>query len=146
MDNASYHNVLSEEAFPKKTHGVERLRTWLTHNEIPWTQDMLKEELYALCARLAPKPEFMLDQIALKNGHTILRTPPYHPELQPIEICWAVVKNHVAENNNCTMSKVKELLDEGFEKVTKRTISAIIKKVRKQEDAFWEEDAKFWQD
>ncbi len=24
-----------------------------------------------------------------------MRTPPYHPELQPIETCWGVVKNHM---------------------------------------------------
>ncbi|MCK5128089.1 MAG: hypothetical protein KAR42_17670, partial [candidate division Zixibacteria bacterium] len=29
MDNAAYHNVLAEEAFPKKNHSVKRLREWL---------------------------------------------------------------------------------------------------------------------
>ena len=81
MDNAPYHNVLVEEAFPKKSHSVKRLRDWLSYNEIPWTKDMLKLELFDLCSRFAQKPEFLIDSIARKEGHSILRTPPYHPEL-----------------------------------------------------------------
>lgn len=140
MDNAPYHNVLVEEAFPKKNHSVKRLQEWLSHNEIPWTKDMLKEELYELCSRFAPKPEFLIDSIACKHGHSILRTPPYHPELQPIETCWAVVKNHVALHNDFTMKKVWMLLEEGFEKVTANTCKKFIKKVKQQEDDFWVED------
>ena len=82
---------------------------------------MLKIELFELCSRFATKPEFLLYNIARKHGHSILRTPPYHPELQPIESCWAVVKNHVAQHNDCTMKKVRILLEEGFSKVTAKT-------------------------
>lgn len=141
LDNAAYHNVLTEDAFPKKNHTMQRFKDWLSHNNIPWSSDMLKEELYELCCKFSPKPEFLLDRIASKKGHSILRTPPYHPELQPIETCWAVVKSHVAAHNNFTMEKVQKLLEEGFEKVTSHTISGIIKKVKKQEDTFWIEDS-----
>jgi transposase len=140
MDNAPYHNVFLSEAFPKKSHSARRLREWLSNNQIPWTTDMLKEELFEICSRLAPNPEFAIDNIARDAGHTILRTPPYHPELQPIETCWAVVKNHVAQHNDCTMKKVWSLLDEGFEKVTNKTCQKLIIKAVKQEDLFWEED------
>lgn len=141
MDNAAYHNVLAEEAFPKKSHSVKRLREWLSNNQIPWTKDMLKSELFELCSRFATKPEFLIDTIARKYGHSILRTPPYHPELQPIETCWAIVKNHVAKHNDCTMKKVRILIAEGFAKVTAKTCQKVIKKVNKQEDTFWVEDS-----
>ena len=142
MDNAAYHNVLSEETFPKKSHSAKRLRDWLSHNEIPWTKDMLKSELFALCTRFANKPEFQIDKIAEKHGYSILRTPPYHPELQPIETCWAIVKNHIARHNDFTMKKVRTLLDEGFRKVTAATCEKLIEKVRLKEDEFWSEDMK----
>jgi len=90
---------------------------------------------------LHPTQNFLIDNIARKHEHSILRTPPYHPELQPIETCWAIVKNHVARNNDCTMKKVQILLEEGFEKVTTKTCQKLIKKVKMQEDAFWVEDA-----
>lgn len=142
MDNASYHNILTAETFPKQSHTIKKLQEWLDHNNIPWREDMLKIELFDLCCKEAPKPEFALDCMAAKKGHSILRTPPYHPELQPIETCWAVVKGHVAAHNNFTMEKATELLEDGFEKVTAHTIAGIMKKVKKQEDDFWEEDAK----
>jgi len=141
MDNAAYHNVLAEEAFPKKSHSVTRLREWLSNNQIPWTKDMLKSELFELCSRFATKPEFLIDTIARKYGHSILRTPPYHPELQPIETCWAIVKNHVAKYNDCTMKKVRILIADGFAKVTAKTCQKLIKKVNEQEDTFWIEDS-----
>ena len=141
MDNAPYHNVLTEEAFPKSTHSVAELQKWLTHNEIPWFKDMIKAELFELCNRSAPKPEFAIDKLAFEQGHTILRTPPYHPELQPIETCWAVVKGHVAAQNDFKMETVWHLLDEGFDKVSTTTIEGIINKVKKQEDSFWKEDS-----
>ena len=141
MDNAAYHNVLVEEAFPKKSHSVKRLREWLSNNQIPWTKDMLKSELFELCSRFATKPEFLIDTIARKYGHSILRTPPYHPELQPIETCWAIVKNHVAKHNDCTMKKVRILIADGFAKVNAKTCQKLIKKVNKQEDTFWIEDS-----
>lgn len=140
MDNAAYHNVLTKEAFPKKSHSVKRLREWLSNNKIPWSKDMLKSELFELCSHLATKPEFLIDNIARKYGHSILRTPPYHPELQPIETCWAIVKNHVAQHNDCTMKKVKILLEEGFGKVTEKTCQKLIKKINMIEDTFWLED------
>lgn len=88
---------------------------------------------------LAARPEFLIDKIARKAGHSILRTPPYHPELQPIETCWAIVKNYVAQHNDCTMKKVLILLEKGFRKVTKKTCQKLIKKINLQEKAFWNE-------
>jgi transposase len=142
LDNASYHNVLTAETFPKSNHTAQKLQEWLTHNDIPWGKDMLKAELFELCKRFAQKPEYQLDYIAATQGHSILRTPPYHPELQPIETCWAVVKGHVAAHNDFTMEKVWLLLAEGFQKVTAITTRGLMKKMRKQEDEFWLEDAK----
>ena len=77
-----------------------------------------------------------------KNGHIVLRTPPYHPELQPIEICWGIVKNEVGRNCNFTMQNLENQLEEAFNKVTSETCNKIIRKIRQVEDKFWEEDAK----
>ncbi len=108
MDNAPYHNILSEDSFPTLKTLKEELCSWLERNCIPWTGDMLKPELYELCKRFAPKSEFKLDQIAKAAGHTILRTPQYHPELQPIETCWAIFKNFMADHYDFTMKNLRE--------------------------------------
>lgn len=137
MDNASYHNVLVDDAFPTSKNLKQELRDWLTAHNVDWTSDMLKAELFALCKKLAPIPQFKLDQIAKDYGHTILRTPPYHPELQPIETCWAVVKNHCRDNSDLTMKGLHKELAIGFDKVTGETGQQIISTVTEQEDIFW---------
>lgn len=140
LDNAKYHNVLSDDFFPRPSNTKIQLREWLTHNGYPWSEDMLKFELFDLCSRLAPAPEYRLDQIASENNLSILRTPPYHPELQPIECCWAVVKNYLADHCDYTMVGLRERLPIAFSKVTSGTIQEIISKVNRKEDEYWVQD------
>jgi len=142
LDNASYHNTFVDNAFPKRSSGREQLQSWLTRNGYPWGKDMLKSELFELCSKLVPKPEYRLDVIARECGHEVLRTPPYHPELQPIETCWAVVKNHMAAHCDFTMKGLKERLPDAFCKVTQQTCSDILRDVFKQEERYWKEDEK----
>ncbi len=92
-------------------------------------------------SKIAPSPTYIIDEIAARHGHEILRTPPYHPELQPIEICWGVVKNHIARNCDFTMANLMVQLEDAFSSVTAKTCSRIIRKVRRVEDRFWKEDA-----
>jgi transposase len=142
MDNAPYHNVLSHHSAPTATCKKDRISAWLRKNGIPVSDDCLKAELVEILDKLAPPPLYALDELAAAQGHAILRTPPYHPELQPIETCWAVVKNQVARNGKFTMAHLLEQLDDAFESVTEETCSGLIKKVREVEDKFWTEDVR----
>jgi len=146
LDNARYHNVFTENAFPVPTTRKEVLCDWLEKNNIPWTTDMLKPELYELCKRLAPAPEYKLNQIAEAAGHSILRTPQYHPELQPIETCWGVVKNYMAAHCDFTMKNFREHLPLAFKEVTSRTCKSLIAKVVKQEEKYWAEDSELYEE
>ena len=109
LDNAGYHTVFVEQAFPTRTTSREEMRAWLNRTHIPWRDDMLKSELLELCRRFSPTPEYQLDRIAAEHGHSILRTPPYHPELQPIETCWAIVKNYMADHCDFTMGNLRKI-------------------------------------
>jgi len=140
LDNAKYHNVLVEDFFPSASSTKNELRNWLSRNGHAWQENMLKSELLEKCIRWAPRPEFRLDRLAAAKGISILRTPPYHPELQPIEACWAVVKNHLADNCDFTMKGLREKLPRAFAKVTDETCHKIIAKIVKQEDRYWRED------
>ena len=142
MDNAPYHNVLSHHSAPTATCKKDRISAWLRKNGIPVSDDCLKAELVEILDKLAPPPLYALDELAAAQGHAILRTPPYHPELQPMETCWAVVKNQVARNCKFTMAHLLEQLDDAFESVTEETCSGLIKKVREVEDKFWTEDVR----
>lgn len=143
MDNASYHNILTEDSAPTPTCSKERIRDWLDQNKIPCAEDCLKVELVEILRKIAPEPTYEVDVIAKKEGHKVLRTPPYHPELQPIEKCWAVVKNEVARHCDFSLENLRIQLDAAFEKVTANTCKKIIKNIRDVEDKFWQEDADF---
>jgi transposase len=140
MDNASYHNVLSTHSAPTATCNKQKIRSWLEKNNIPLGEDCLKVEMVEILNKIAPCPTYALDEIAAEQGHEVLRTPPYHPELQPIETCWGVVKNQIARTCDFTMAHLVAQLDDAFASVTAKTCSGLIKKIRKIEDKFWTED------
>lgn len=140
MDNASYHNTTEESTFPKSNARKESLRKWLDDKGIPWGEDLLKPELYALCKLFEPKPEYRIDKIAEAAGHSILRTPQYHPELQPIEMCWGVMKNFMAKHCDFTLQKLRSNLPLAFSQVTAKTCQKLIAKTVAEEDRYWEED------
>ena len=140
MDNASYHNILTEDSAPTSACSKARIRTWLEANKIPCRDDCLKVELVEMLKKIAPEPTYEVDVIARKLGHEVMRTPPYHPELQPIEICWGILKNEIARNCDFTMDNLKIQLEQSFEKITAKTCQKIIQKIRIIEDTFWEDD------
>lgn len=145
LDNAPYHNVLLEDSSPTPQSRKSQLQAWLTRSNIPWTSDMLKPELYELCKKFAPPPTFKLDQLAEAFGHHLLRTPQYHPELQPIETCWGIVKNHMANHCDFTTKNFHEQLPIALSKVKPSTCKKVIAKVVKQEEKYWAEDEQLYE-
>lgn len=143
MDNAPYHNILADYSPPTSKCSKQKIKEWLENNKVHCREDCLKAELVELLSKLSPEPIYAIDEIAKSFGHKVLRTPPYHPELQPIETCWGIVKDHVSRNCDFTMANLIEQLNQGFEKVTASTCEKIIKKVRGKEDEFWVTDLRF---
>ena len=109
-------------------------------NSTKLANSLLRIELYEKCKELSPPAKFALDVIAEEQGHQIIRTPQYHPELQPIEICWGIVKNYCAQRCDYTMKKLKIHLEDGFKEVNPGNISKVMKKMREEEDNYWKED------
>lgn len=141
MDNASYHNTTEKSTFPKSNARKEYLRKWLDDEGIPWGQDLLKSELYTLCKSFKPKPEYKIDKIVEAAGHSILRTPQYHPELQPIEMCWGIMKNYMAKHCDFKLQKFRDNLPLAFSHVTSKTCQKLIAKTVKEENKYWYEDS-----
>ena len=79
--------------------------------------------------------------MAEKYGHTILRLPPYHCELNPIEMIWSQIKGHVArENRTFKVNDVKELLIQGIQNVSAENWKNCINHVTTKEREMWEID------
>ena len=60
-----------------------------------------------------------IDEFAKNKGHYVLRLPPYHCELNPIEMVWAQVKYYV-EMHNTTFKQgdMEQLVVESYQNVT----------------------------
>jgi len=86
-----------------------------------------------------------LDQLANASGHSILRTPQYHPELQPIETCWGIVKNHMADHGDFTLKNFRQQLPIALLKVKPSTWRKLMAKVVEQEEKYWAEDEQLYE-
>lgn len=119
MDNASYHSMQSERV-PTMNSRKGEMQTWLSANDIPWGEHMIKAQLYTLIQRNKPRNiRHVIDELANEHGHHVLRLPPYHCELNPIELIWAQIKGDIARNNKTfKMKDVHELLIEAISKVS----------------------------
>lgn len=63
--------------------------------------------------------KLVIDEIANAHNKTILRLPPHHCKLNPIELAWLWIKNHVRMNNTTflTTRYKKKILIHGMETV-----------------------------
>ncbi|KAK3926632.1 Protein FAM243A [Frankliniella fusca] len=71
------------------------------------------------CVADCHNARYVVDELAKELGHTVLRLPPYHRELNPIELIWGSLKGCVALNNTkFTMPAVEKLIHRAFESIT----------------------------
>ena len=144
LDNAPYHNTFTDATFPQPNSKKAALRQWLENRRIPFEDWLLKPALYELCRHHAPPPRYVLDELAAQFGFEILRTPQYHPELQPIEHVWGIVKSNIAatQTGDFRMKSLQERLTPAFSKVTPAMCQNIFLHVRKEEERYWKVDEK----
>jgi transposase len=119
IDNASYHNVQLDKP-PISNSTKSDMQTWLTRHAITFRPDMVKAELYEIIKLHKPKfKTYLIDQILQSKGHLVLRLPPYHPELNPIEMIWSEIKRYVAEKNiTFNLNNTKQLCEEKISAMT----------------------------
>jgi transposase len=107
LDDASYHKCIIKPVL-RKSWKKERIFRWLVENGIPWGTDTKKKTLLQLAAVTKAKVTYAATTIAVEYGHKLFYTPPYHPEPQPIEMIWGVVKNRVAVEPATSMIDLKK--------------------------------------
>ena len=60
---------------------------WLTQKNMSFSSTMLKPELYSIVKQNKDQHKtYKFDFLLQQHGHTVLRLPPYHPDLNPIEL------------------------------------------------------------
>ncbi|KAG8227150.1 hypothetical protein J437_LFUL001694 [Ladona fulva] len=110
LDNASYHSR-KLEYLPSTSWKKDRIEGWLTSKNINFDNDCLKRDLLFLVHQVQKDFEkFKVDELAKSTGCSVLRLPPYHCELNPIEMVWAQITHYVSKNNTTFKKKSVERL------------------------------------
>lgn len=136
VDNAPYHNV-EEDRAPTSNSRKEEMIKWLIDNGIPFTPCMFKPQLYELIKLNKPKSKkYVFDALLQNQGHFVLRLPPYHPDLNPIELIWAQLKNWVAAHNTTfKMEDIIKLCEQKLESIGNEEwgkVCAHVEKIEKE--------------
>lgn len=141
MDNASYHSEKIDKA-PSSGSRKADIVKWLTDKGVVIDSPIVIPELLQMVKRLKPQHErYVIDELAKVHNQIILRLPPYHFELNPIELAWSSVKNHVRMNNSTQkLQDVKQLITEGVNRVNSDMWKNFKLHTKKKENFFYEID------
>ena len=83
----------------------------------------------------------VINNIAKRYGHEVLRLPPYHCDLNAIELIWAYEKNFVArENKEMTLESVEKLFRKRKAEITAEMCKKCVQHVEQVELSYWKTD------
>ena len=118
------------------------MSNWLKDKGISFPSKALRAELWTLAKQHRDiHAQKIIDEIAKKSGHEVLRLPPYHCELDAIKVVWADLKNFVAkENTTCNLETVKKLFRERRSVLTSEFYGRCVKHVKRVEEKYSETD------
>ena len=139
IDNASYHSRNADDVSKWKK---SRFQDWLKDHKIPFRPDALRTELWMLCKiHRATNTSKVIDNIANRDGHEVLRLPTYHCDLNAIELIWADEKNFVAcENKEMTLKSVEKLFRKRRAEITAEMCKKCVEHVEHVELSYWKTD------
>ena len=106
-----------------------------------WSQDRMWQLAKVLKVDV-PKMYRIIDIAKDNGGHQIQWTPPYHPELQPIERVWACVKNEIARMPVLGIAELLKRLKKNFRLpeddgcLSLKVMHMTVRKTRLQEDLY----------
>ncbi|XP_053611110.1 uncharacterized protein LOC128675615 [Plodia interpunctella] len=140
MDNAAYHSV-REEKKPTMASTKPTMQEWLRRHNVPFDEKLRKDDLYKLIKSHFAEDIYKIDEVLKRNGHEVLRLPPYHPDLNPIELVWGDIKGQLAQKSiDSNLDQKKEILERLFAEYPKEKWENCVKHVIKIEDEYCKHD------
>ena len=109
MDSAKYHCRFIEKAPTTNMKKGEMIAVMSKHdieipNPIP-TNSVLLEKILIILKNI--EKQYVIDCMTEKAPYSVLRLPPYHCILNPIELAWNQLKCHVGHLNVYTSKPLK---------------------------------------
>lgn len=142
LDNASYHNVIDpEDKAPTTSSRKAAIAEWQRRHAIDFEETHTKKQLLQLSKSVTEPKKYSIDKVINAHGHEALRLPPYHCNLNPIELVWAKVKGQVAANNKTfKMAETKQLTIDAIKEIGKDFFQKCEQHTQKIERQYWEKD------
>jgi transposase len=127
MDNAPYHSSQTGR-FPNSAWRVADMRAWCDANGVEHSIDNKKAMWTKLKALRDADPtaygRYEVEAVCARHNIRVLRLPPYHSYMNPIEMIWAVWKRKVrlANMEHCNTSKaslaaIERIANEQFDAI-----------------------------
>ncbi|RVE51206.1 hypothetical protein evm_004171 [Chilo suppressalis] len=118
MNNASYHVTQINKA-PTMSNVKADIQKWLSNNGIPFEESFTKAELLCIVKQNKPAPLYEAEELLKEHGYEVLKLPPYHCDLNAIELIWSLVKRKIAGKNlGVPGAHTENLIRECFATVT----------------------------
>ncbi|CAF2733820.1 unnamed protein product [Rotaria sp. Silwood2] len=138
LDNARWHNELCDDAKPpKRSWRKSEIEQWLRKRKIKYEICQKKAQLFELAIANAPPKKFKADVVAAKFNVQLLRLPVKHSMLNPVELLWAQLKEHIRKNNTSfRLSDIKSLTIDFLNSFTSDSCGKLIQHVRGVEETF----------
>ncbi|XP_022195252.2 uncharacterized protein LOC120348698 [Nilaparvata lugens] len=140
FDNGIYNSTSTH--FPNASSSKEELKFWLMSKNVHLPEDSMKKEMlhevekvkHLYCTSL-------VDEMARYHGFRIVRLPPHHSELNPIEYAFNQVKEMITMQVSQTKQEIKpRTIDQAFDAVTAQNWRHFFKYVEKTEQSMWDVD------
>ncbi|XP_025208931.1 uncharacterized protein LOC112604215 [Melanaphis sacchari] len=141
MEDVSYHS-LKKESIPTMGWKKENIIKWLKSKNCVVDKSFVKCQLMKMVNEIKPLyDKNLIDEEAIKTNKVVLRLPPLHNELNPIELAWLMVKNDVKEyNTTCELADVQKLLDDGIQRITSDMWTNFVSHTIEKEDKLYKID------
>jgi hypothetical protein len=122
--------------FVYPTHDNDSLFIYVTLGVL-YPPSAVKAQLLQLVKGLNIQPLYMARVIANAHNHQLMYTPPYHPDLQPIELIWADIKGRIAREPAKNITELNSKLVGSFSEVLGKTWCGAYRHVQKVENEYF---------
>jgi transposase len=116
LDGCSSHKRRID-GIPTSADKKETIKKYMLDNKLLIDENDTKAQLLERLRKQYIPKQYEVRRIAESYGHTVWYTPPYSPELQPIEIIWACAKNALNESRHQNFHQFGTAVREAFNTV-----------------------------
>ncbi|XP_046428432.1 uncharacterized protein LOC124183682 isoform X2 [Neodiprion fabricii] len=141
MDNDPPH-CIKQELLPDTLWTKGAIIGWLQSKGAVVDYTMAKAELLHIVELEKKKfNRYVIEELANKANKIVLRLPPYHCDINPIEMAWSMMKVYVKTVDTSVIFKdMKAFLEQGVAQITAQHWNNFVKHAINEENRLWEID------